>query len=247
MTGREKEYFNRTASDFYENYTDKSASGRPLCDLYLQLIRSSVRGRRILEVGCGPATFLTRLSGDNKLVIGVDFSEEMLRIAKKREGAGNLLLAEAHNLPLKDATQDFIFSVRTLQHVRNYKEAIGEMSRLLSKDGVLAIDAVNILNPLGFVFGFLRNVLFSPFGALHFKALSRRQIYRCLKDAGLELIEEKPVSFFPDYSNLHKLFPGRISKKLSAIFDFFEKMLKQHRFMRVFALRTFFVARKKQP
>ncbi len=101
-------------------------------------------GDRALDVatGTGKIAFeLEKKAGSEGFVVGVDFNEDMLRIAKSR--AGNKKVAFLRQDALKLAFRDNSFDAATVGFgVRNmvsYERAISEMVRVVKKGGRVVI------------------------------------------------------------------------------------------------------------
>ncbi len=100
-------------------------------------------GKRILEIGCGSgeisAWFALHGASD---VLGVDISEESIRIAHERKRANALrenvtfIACAGESVPKPDASFDIIFINVALHHLE-LEHALREFLRLLSPGGVL--------------------------------------------------------------------------------------------------------------
>lgn len=91
---------------------------------------------KILDVGCGPGAALLYLAkfGD---VIGVDKSQEALKFARRR---GKVKRGDIQSLPFDDETFDAVTCFDVLYHKWvNIDKALGEIKRVLKKEGVLFI------------------------------------------------------------------------------------------------------------
>jgi demethylmenaquinone methyltransferase / 2-methoxy-6-polyprenyl-1,4-benzoquinol methylase len=105
-------------------------------------------GDRVLDLCCGTgdlALLLARGVGDGGGVIGVDISEEMLRIAQRKavaaglQGRVKLVLGDAESLGLRDGAFDVAtvgFGVRNTVHP---EAALREIRRVLRPGGRLAV------------------------------------------------------------------------------------------------------------
>jgi SAM-dependent methyltransferase len=67
-------------------------------------------GRQVLDVGCGTGRFSAALEAHGAQVTGIDIDPATLTVARERVH-GPLLLADAHALPLADASFDVVVSV----------------------------------------------------------------------------------------------------------------------------------------
>lgn len=98
-----------------------------------------VKGKRILDYGCGDGLNTVMLSRRGAKVIGVDLSPELLALATKRVAANRcddaiLLLGSAHSLPLRDESVDIVFGIGILHHL-DLEFASCEVQRVLKKGG----------------------------------------------------------------------------------------------------------------
>jgi demethylmenaquinone methyltransferase/2-methoxy-6-polyprenyl-1,4-benzoquinol methylase len=105
---------------------------------------AAVRPREsALDVACGTGelTRLLRAAGAAR-VVGVDFCEEMLRIARaKSAGVAGLdfVLADAHALPVGDATFDVVTIAFGLRNLAEPAVALREFHRVLRTGGRLIV------------------------------------------------------------------------------------------------------------
>ncbi len=95
--------------------------------------------KSVLDVGCGTGMFLKLLAERADLVVGVDFSSEMLRAASDGVGRASLIQADADHLPFSDQTFDAVVSVTLLQNMPNPSGTVGEFARVLRRGGVLFV------------------------------------------------------------------------------------------------------------
>ncbi len=97
---------------------------------YLFLKENIDLNKRILEVGCGTGEFLKRIP----TAVGIDFSEEMVKVAKSKNL--NASLGDATRLDFKDNSFDYSFSFKVFAHVPNCQLMLSEMVRV-SKIGIV--------------------------------------------------------------------------------------------------------------
>jgi ubiquinone/menaquinone biosynthesis C-methylase UbiE len=102
------------------------------------------KGMTVLDVGCGTGVHLELYRRFECSLFGIDTSESMLDVAKKRLGEfADLKLANACEMPFKDGSFDLVISMLVLHEMdqASRPRAIDEMKRVLKEDGrILLID-----------------------------------------------------------------------------------------------------------
>jgi len=97
----------------------------------------------IVEVGCGAGKLLSEIviKVKPKDVLGLDISHAMARISRRNliksemYSYVNLIVADAHKMPLKEGYFDLVVSTGTLHHIKKPAEFFKECSRVLRKNG----------------------------------------------------------------------------------------------------------------
>jgi demethylmenaquinone methyltransferase/2-methoxy-6-polyprenyl-1,4-benzoquinol methylase len=106
------------------------------------LRRVGVRaGSRVLDIACGTgqvSAAALRLVGPTGLVIGVDPSEGMRRVAERRRKI-RVLEGTAEHLPVESGSFDVVVMGYALRHVSDLIAAFTEMKRALRPGGTVAI------------------------------------------------------------------------------------------------------------
>ncbi|MDD5489924.1 MAG: class I SAM-dependent methyltransferase [Candidatus Moranbacteria bacterium] len=132
-----KDTYNKIAKDWHKDHsrdewwvegTDKFISSLKENDL-------------VLDVGCGAGTKSKYLIGKKIRVIGIDFSEEMIKIAKKEVPAGRFEVLDLDDIESLPELFDGIFMQAVLLHVPK-KEVVSKLRKAvkrLKKGGYLYI------------------------------------------------------------------------------------------------------------
>ena len=110
-------------------------------DLEIDLISKYARGKKVLEIGCGTGIILEASSKMASDAQGIDLSEGMVEVSKKKG-----LQAQKANvvqLPFPDKSFDLVYSFKVLPHVPEIKKAISEIKRVLKDDGVAVLEFFN--------------------------------------------------------------------------------------------------------
>ncbi len=103
-------------------------------------------GQRVLDLGCGtgyPAILAAQVVGGQGLVVGLDLSEGMLSVARRKaEGLGlrniTFHIEDATTLPFELASFDAVISRFCLMFLPDIPKALNEIARVLRPDGYLA-------------------------------------------------------------------------------------------------------------
>ena len=99
-----------------------------------------VRGKRVLDAGCGPGAYTEILLNLGAEIVGIDVSPAMIRLARERVGTR----AEFHEADLgkplsflPDSSFDIVVSPLVLSHIENLRQPFGEFYRVLRSPGTL--------------------------------------------------------------------------------------------------------------
>lgn len=101
---------------------------------------SPLIGSVMLDAGCGTGLITERLRGKGRFIVGVDFSEGMLRKAKERLKARDvdLVLGDVESLPFRSRSFDFILCLTVLQNCDPLR-AINSLLCTLKDGGLLVL------------------------------------------------------------------------------------------------------------
>jgi SAM-dependent methyltransferase len=129
--------YDRIAAQYESRYERNDYSGfeRALMAFVDDRQRSS-RGT-VLEVGCGTGHWIRLFRQSEINVVGLDPSEEMLKVARARLADARLIRAPAEALPCPAASFDRIFCVNALHHFRDPAAFFREARRVLVTGGGL--------------------------------------------------------------------------------------------------------------
>jgi SAM-dependent methyltransferase len=100
-----------------------------------------LRGKLVLDVGCGAGRFLDVAARWGANVIGIDLSFAVEASQKNLGGRPNVSVVQADvfRLPFREETFDAIFSIGVLHHSRDTREAFLQLPKLLKNGGDIAV------------------------------------------------------------------------------------------------------------
>lgn len=122
--------YSRVASAYAGSWAETLAiHGRALAE---RLVQPSVR--RVAELGCGPGLVLSELArlAPRARVLGVDLTEEMLRLAPARF---DRVVADVQAMPLRSGVLDAVLMPFVLFHLPDLPLALSEVRRTLAASG----------------------------------------------------------------------------------------------------------------
>jgi ubiquinone/menaquinone biosynthesis C-methylase UbiE len=151
----------------------------------------------VLDCCCGDGILLPPLLGVFDSVTGIDISEEMLAMARKRVQSPNctILHADAAALPLEDCSFDAAIFRGSFHHIPDPVAALKEIRRVLRPGG-----RVVFVEPNGdpFMMRMLRKAYYtiSPrFSSTH-RSFRLRELEQIQKSAGLQPVDARHIFFF---------------------------------------------------
>ena len=106
----------------------------------------AIRGREVLDLGCGTGRHTVWLAAAGARVTAVDFSTGMLYEARRKVPPARVrfIVHDLHDpLPLGDATFDAVVSGLVLEHLRDLGAFFTEMHRVLRADGHAVVSAMH--------------------------------------------------------------------------------------------------------
>lgn len=93
----------------------------------------------VLDVACGTGDMAISLAKQGCSVTGIDLSEEMLAIARRKTAEANFQLANAEALPFDDASFDAVTSAFGIRNFVHLDKGLAEMARVLKSGGRMVI------------------------------------------------------------------------------------------------------------
>ena len=158
---------------------------------------------RLLNLGCAHGPDFLPFTANFELY-GVDFSAEMLKLARKYSQkfgfSVTLVAADIRRLPFPDETFDWAIAVATYHHINNREERLGslrELWRVLRPGGEAFITVWNRWQPR---FWFSRKEALIPWRTRdkilyrYYYLFTYPEIQRLVKEAGFEILKSFPES-----------------------------------------------------
>lgn len=159
-----------------------------------------LKGSSVLDTSCQDGGFLSVLSsycGDALKISGVDVSSVDISVAENRFPKGTFKVADNTSLPFEPRSFDVVISSMTLHHMKDPKQSLLEMKRVLKQSGHMYLaDVVGTNKVSNFVLSKMK--CSEPY---HFeKFYSIDEVKQLLNDTGLTIERMERVVVFPAVS-----------------------------------------------
>ena len=216
--------------------------------------RFDLRGKRILDFGCGWGTDLIFCLKKCYDAFGVDISWEKAKFHTLRVQRRNypkfwierFILSQGENLPFKSESFDLVYSNQVIEHVKDPEKCISEIFRVLKKGGILYIRAPDYKSSffephyrvLWFPFLNKRTakiyirLLNKPIAGLRFiNFIGTKKLIKIMKRVGFSKIEDLnyELIFLDREKKFMKFFPKfnrKILRALNYIYEFLRQIKK---------------------
>jgi 2-polyprenyl-3-methyl-5-hydroxy-6-metoxy-1,4-benzoquinol methylase len=232
-----KQFYNKIYSQGETSFFSKYVDGKNVSENDAMVLKAADwQGKTVLDAGCGTGrTAYLIANAGAKQVVGIDFSEEAIKVARRSFTANNLSYRcmELHNW--KDNV-DVIVSCGTLEHTDRPWNTLATMDKLLPPGGEIIITCPCFLNIRGFIWLALQILLNVPMSLTDVHFISPFDIEEWLKGTRLKL--EHVMTF--DYSkgngslmltDLRKRLANALkdanlnNEKVGAFIDWLEKVV----------------------
>ena len=132
-----RDTYNRIAKDFADEHYEDTWDD----DYIAYFITALAKGAKVLDLGCGAGNDSAKLAASGLSVEGIDLSDKLIEIAKKKNPSLKFIQGDILNLPYDDNSFDGIFAKASLLHIakKDMPKALNEIKRVLRAEGVLHI------------------------------------------------------------------------------------------------------------
>lgn len=113
----------------------------PSADDVAQIDTSFLRGKRVLEVGCGMGKYVRTVADHGGIAVGLDLSHSLDRARREHGRRSDLHWVRGNILehPFKEGVFDFVYSVGVLHHTPDCHRAFLNSASLVTEGGHLAV------------------------------------------------------------------------------------------------------------
>ncbi|NET42961.1 class I SAM-dependent methyltransferase [Okeania sp. SIO2B3] len=101
---------------------------------------NNIKGKKVLDAGCGPGACTEKLVNKGAEVVGIDISEKMLELAKVRVGSRATIIKADLSKPLpflESNSFDIVFSSLVVAYIKHLEPLFQQFYRILKTSGIL--------------------------------------------------------------------------------------------------------------
>jgi SAM-dependent methyltransferase len=182
-----KSTYNRIAEDWYKDH-NKDTWWQEGTNKFVSVL---AQGASVLDIGCGAGVKSKYLSENGLKVVGMDFSEKLIEIAKREVPNINFIVGDIYELDSYQSKFDAVFAQAVLLHIPKGKvmEVLEKFKNKLNPGGILYL-AVKEVKDEGVVEGVVKENDYGYEYERFFSYFTLPEIEGCLRKLGLDLIWE---------------------------------------------------------
>ena len=128
--------YDRVAEGYDERYAHNRLDG--VATALLEQFNQGA-AESLLDIGFGTGRWLSELAPGAQRAVGLDLSLAMLLQVPGGEGKTSLICGSADEIPLGDASVDFVSCVNVIHHLAAPAAFVSNVARLLRPNGALAV------------------------------------------------------------------------------------------------------------
>lgn len=166
-------------------------------------------GTKILDIACGSGLAVDRAVASGADAAGVDASEALLDIARKRTPRAHFVRSPMEELPFEDDTFDVVVSFNGLQF--GGENGFSEASRVLKPKGTLAMSFWSDFGDFSEYFALLQNYSHPEKSKLPTKFKEPGVAEKKFEDLGLSNIERATTKVDLTYGDADNAYRGLVS------------------------------------
>lgn len=186
-----------------------------------RLVRMNTRHRIILDIGCGKGMLLSSLQRKGWEVWGTELSDESAQYAKTGIGI-NVLKQNIQNCEFTANYFDIITMFHSLEHIKDPKDTLRAINKILKEDGVLLIEVPKFDSIYARIFKDKWFHLDVPRHLYHFE---EKTIKSLLKATGFSITKMRKFSFLYDVLGNVQSVLNCLCSRMNILSDFSAKRL----------------------
>lgn len=137
------ESFHDSIADEFDELMDHYDLERRIEVVFETLLEGKdLRGRTVLDAGCGTGAFSAQARARGARVVALDIGPALLRLARAKAKT-DVVCASVLTLPFGDGVFDLVISSECIEHTPDPRRAVKELIRVLRPGGLVALTCPN--------------------------------------------------------------------------------------------------------
>ncbi len=154
-------------------------------------ILETVEFEDMLDIACGPGTFLGTFQDRDKKFTGIDLAEKQIKYAKERYQTENknFLVQDATLMEFPDESFDLVTSIEFIEHIERevFLKILSECRRCLKKGGHILLTTPNYEFGWYFIEFLLSKISKVDYTAQHISKFNLEKLVNILEENGFEI------------------------------------------------------------
>ncbi|HEY0892166.1 MAG TPA: class I SAM-dependent methyltransferase [Cellvibrio sp.] len=213
-------------------------------------------GACIVDLGCGAGPVLSKLDPQQYRLIGMDYSADMLQLARINLGAQaqqvSLVQGECEQIPLPDESVDMVICLGVISYAESIENALHEISRILKPNGHAIITYRNFYNDLFMdpallvktIAGFIIGRHPTPTQTIG-RSIPRAEVIDQIAKTHLHIVNETQIGFGTLRFNKKIISDGKLAARCNHLIHWLLRFLKLNKLYRAMADIHIIILKKK--
>jgi len=170
-----------------------------------QMLVRKVEGRSLLDFGCGPGGFLEMIASSAKSISGIEVEEALHEYLGSR---GIKVFRQCADAIEKSGAWDIITAFHVLEHMKDPRDSLVQLGKLLKKGGELIVEVPNSNDALLTLYQCKEFQEFS-YWSQHLYLFNEQTLETLVGQSGLKLQAVTHIQRYPVANHMHWLAKGK--------------------------------------
>lgn len=139
-------------SDFVRRHSENKDAFKEFVDTpsFISLLGKNIKGKKILDIGCGNGDLCMRLVSHGAEVVGLDGSKNMIDAARINFSGCEYVVCDmmTEELPFEDDYFDIVTAKLSMMYFSSLKVVSSKINKSLKENGLFVIDIIHPFLPL---------------------------------------------------------------------------------------------------
>jgi ubiquinone/menaquinone biosynthesis C-methylase UbiE len=127
--------YNKIARGFYDWRKNKSFLYKYIEMPATLSLLEDIKGKKLLDLGCGPGVLAKLLQSEGASVSGIDISAKMIEMARANAHGIDFKVGSGYRLPYPPESFDIVLAAYSMEYFEDLNKVLREIKRVLKKNG----------------------------------------------------------------------------------------------------------------